>query len=349
MPRSPNSQVNMWVASGEWEKKSQTLSGSWWLVKGSGFWEWMKSGNLSGSRMKKIGVLLPDQVVVAVLGVELDGEPARVADGVGRAPAAGHRGEPEEGLGLLADLAEEPGPGPPGHVGGYLEGAVGGRSVGMDHPLGDALAVEPGQLLEQVLVLEEDGPVGPAVWLRWLSTTGAPDSVVRVGLAIRYLQAGCRAALALPLRNTSNLRLIRVSSVNGTHRKAMLIDGQCEVEGSGKLQKGVGEVREPGSDRERLRPRPLEAVAGCAGGCGLCTAAARSPEWWGRRGPRAGCRRPGERSGHLAEGVGALAVPDLDGPAGGPGEQPVGGADLDAAAGGEHGPLQIGPVQPRQQ
>ena len=27
MPRSPKSQVNMWVASGEWEKKSQTLSG----------------------------------------------------------------------------------------------------------------------------------------------------------------------------------------------------------------------------------------------------------------------------------------------------------------------------------
>ncbi len=49
----------MWVASGESEKKSQTLSGSWWLVKGSGFWEWMKSGNLRGSRMKKMGVLLP--------------------------------------------------------------------------------------------------------------------------------------------------------------------------------------------------------------------------------------------------------------------------------------------------
>ena len=55
-----------------------------------------------------------------------------------------------------------------------------------------------------------------------------------------------------------------------------------------------------------------------------------------------------ERSGDLAEGVAALLVAYLDGPAGGPGEQPVGGADLDAAAGGEHGPLQIGPVQPRQ-
>ena len=33
--RSPNSQVNWWAL---WEKKSQTLSGSCRLVKGSGFW-----------------------------------------------------------------------------------------------------------------------------------------------------------------------------------------------------------------------------------------------------------------------------------------------------------------------
>ena len=97
----------MWVASGERQKKSQTLSGSWRLVCGSGFCEWMKSGNLSGSRMKKIGVLLPVEVVVAVLGVELDGEAARVADGVGRPAPAGHGAEAREDLGALADLAEE--------------------------------------------------------------------------------------------------------------------------------------------------------------------------------------------------------------------------------------------------
>ena len=59
MPRSPKSQVNWWVASGEWEKKSQTLSGSCRLVNGSYFCEWMKSGNLMPSRMKKTGVLFP--------------------------------------------------------------------------------------------------------------------------------------------------------------------------------------------------------------------------------------------------------------------------------------------------
>jgi len=35
------------------------FSGSCSLVDGSYFWEWMKSGNFSGSRMKKIGVSLP--------------------------------------------------------------------------------------------------------------------------------------------------------------------------------------------------------------------------------------------------------------------------------------------------
>jgi hypothetical protein len=55
MPRSPESQVNWCVASGECEKKSQTLSGSGRLVDGSYFCEWMESGNLMPSRMKKAG------------------------------------------------------------------------------------------------------------------------------------------------------------------------------------------------------------------------------------------------------------------------------------------------------
>jgi hypothetical protein len=59
MPRSPKSQVNWCVASGEWEKKSQMLSGSCRFVYGSYFCEWMKSGNLMPSWMKKIGVLFP--------------------------------------------------------------------------------------------------------------------------------------------------------------------------------------------------------------------------------------------------------------------------------------------------
>ena len=46
--------------SGLWEMKSKTRLGTWRSkVTGSGFWEWMKSGNLIASRMKKTPRLLP--------------------------------------------------------------------------------------------------------------------------------------------------------------------------------------------------------------------------------------------------------------------------------------------------
>ncbi len=45
--------------SGDWLMKSSWRHGSWRKVTGSGFWEWMKSGNLIASRMKKTPRLLP--------------------------------------------------------------------------------------------------------------------------------------------------------------------------------------------------------------------------------------------------------------------------------------------------
>ena len=59
------------------------------FVLGSRFWVWMKFGNLYGSRTKNTGVLLPHHVPVAFLGVELHGEAADVALGVGGAALAG--------------------------------------------------------------------------------------------------------------------------------------------------------------------------------------------------------------------------------------------------------------------
>ncbi len=53
-----------------------------------------------------------------------------------------------------------------------------------------------------------------------------------------------------------------------------------------------------------------------------------------------------EGCGDIAEGVGALPVPHLDGPAGGPGEEPVFGVDLCPGTGAEGGPLQIGAGHP---
>ncbi|KIX78607.1 hypothetical protein SF23_05640 [Streptomyces sp. MBRL 10] len=50
----------------------------------------------------------------------------------------------------------------------------------MHHALRDALPVEAGELLEQLLVLDQERATEPAVAEFWLSATGAPDSVVSV-------------------------------------------------------------------------------------------------------------------------------------------------------------------------
>ncbi|MNP34231.1 hypothetical protein D3C76_1275070 [compost metagenome] len=46
-------------ASGECDQKSHIIWAFFRLDCGWRFWVWIKSGNLSGSRMKNTGVLLP--------------------------------------------------------------------------------------------------------------------------------------------------------------------------------------------------------------------------------------------------------------------------------------------------
>ena len=100
--------------------------------------------------------VVADHVVVAVLGVVLESEAARVAPRIGRALLAGDGGEAQEGVGLLADLAEEIRLRPPGHVVGDLEVAVGCGALGVDDALRNPLTVEVGHLLEHVAVLHQD-------------------------------------------------------------------------------------------------------------------------------------------------------------------------------------------------
>ena len=65
-------------------------------------------GELEGVADEEDRGVVAHQVVVAVLGVELDREAPRVAHGFGRTPAAGHGREAHEHLGALADPDEEP-------------------------------------------------------------------------------------------------------------------------------------------------------------------------------------------------------------------------------------------------
>ncbi len=59
MPRSPISQVTWCADSGRRVQKSHCMLWSRRWLSARRFCEWMKSGNLMGSRMKKTGVLLP--------------------------------------------------------------------------------------------------------------------------------------------------------------------------------------------------------------------------------------------------------------------------------------------------
>ena len=104
--------------------------------------------------------VVADQIPVAILGVHLDGEATRVAQVLGRVAAVDHRREADEERRPLALLLEQLGAGVVADrlvadraVG--LEVAVGAGAAGVDDPLGDALAVEVGDLLQEVVVLQD--------------------------------------------------------------------------------------------------------------------------------------------------------------------------------------------------
>ncbi len=106
------------------------------------------------------GRVVADHVVVAVRGVELDREASRVAPRVGAAPLAGHRGEPDQQVGVSPRL-EEGGLGVGAHVTGGLEVAERATALGVRLPLGDPLPVEVRHLLDQVMILKQNRAIRP--------------------------------------------------------------------------------------------------------------------------------------------------------------------------------------------
>ena len=207
----------MCIASGVWLMKSKTrlrLLAS--KVTGSGFCEWMKSGNLIASRMKKTAEVVADEIPVAVLGVELDGEAARVAGGLGGVAAAGDGGEADGEVGALALLLEQLGAGVlrdrlVADRAVRLEVAVGDDAAGVDDALGDALAVEVADLLEELVVLQRRRPAG---------ADGALVLVVvdRVALAVGQDRGGRRPRRAACWRRSCDGPLVLSLAVGaGAH------------------------------------------------------------------------------------------------------------------------------------
>ncbi len=105
--------------------------------------------------------VVADDVPIALLGVELDGEAAHVAREVGRALVAGDSREPHEGFGLLARPLEQIGLADVGERFARLEEAMSPEAAGVHDALGDSLMVEMEDLLAEVVVLQQ-GRTAPA-------------------------------------------------------------------------------------------------------------------------------------------------------------------------------------------
>ena len=135
--------------------------------------------------------VVADQVPVAVLGVELHREAARVARRLGGVAAADHGREADGEVGALARLLEQLGPGERRRSARRRtcrrprssRTRVG--AAGVHDALGDALAVEVGDLLEELVVLQRRRAAG---------ADGALVLVVvdRVALAVGQDRAGRR-------------------------------------------------------------------------------------------------------------------------------------------------------------
>ena len=142
--------------------KSKKRQASWRLVTGSGLKAWIMSGNLMASRMKKTLRLLPTRSQLPSTRLELDREAARVARRLGAFLGAGHGREAHEHRRLHAGLVEHAGA---RVFGGRLvadlaiglELAMRAGAAGMHDALRDALAVEMGDLLDELVVLERRG------------------------------------------------------------------------------------------------------------------------------------------------------------------------------------------------
>ena len=133
--------------------------------------------------------VVADDVPIAFLRVELDGEAAHVAWRVDRAGTAGDGGKAREHRGLHADFAQHLGARVFGERLRQLEIAVRTGAAGVDDPLGNALVVEVADLLAQHEVFEQGRPAG--VGLQRILVVRDRDAVVgrqgRVAAAARLM------------------------------------------------------------------------------------------------------------------------------------------------------------------
>ena len=157
MPRSPKSHVNWCVASGEWREEVPHVLGFLPVRVGVLLLRVDEVGNLIPSRMKEDRGVVADEIPVAVLGVVTSSRSR-----AGRAPRPARRARRatvEKRMNMSVRLPTFSKTRIFVHVGTSAlvtsRYAVGAGAHRVDDAFGNPLAVEPRELLDQVLVLQQ--------------------------------------------------------------------------------------------------------------------------------------------------------------------------------------------------
>ena len=151
-------------------------------------------GNFEGSE-EEDGCVIEDPIPVSLFSVELEGKATRVTSTVGRALLTADGGEASNAFRLLAQPAEHVNGSQVGDVVRNLELAICSGTFRMDNALGDSLAIEVGEKVNQVEVLQQEW----AILADTLTGLGVHHRAAIAGSidGLLVIPEGCRSISAL--------------------------------------------------------------------------------------------------------------------------------------------------------
>lgn len=141
-----------------------------------------------GVAQEKDGRVVPNQVVVAFAGIELQRKTARIAPCIRTTTFARHGGEPDQNVRFRTRL-EHRRLGVGTNIVGHLEMPERSGTLGVRLPLGDTFAIEVGHLLDEVMVMQQNWAIGSNGQRVFVTGDGAPRIFV-VGFDSFFIMLG---------------------------------------------------------------------------------------------------------------------------------------------------------------